>query len=169
MNSGGFVRRLTGVSFNHLWSLIAGLLPERTDNEIKNYWNTHIKRKLFSRGIDPQTHHPITAATAAFLTLPEIFSPVLETADTSDNKCHSDSCSGGGSPNYVDLNLDLSTNKPPLLKKLVLARDPQKVKGSLLATDTVNSEVRDGDAMCPAKKRIQHLTPRFYRRSHQCG
>ncbi|CAM0952698.1 unnamed protein product [Alopecurus aequalis] len=38
------------------WSLIAGRLPGRTDNEIKNYWNTHIRRKLMSRGIDPVTH-----------------------------------------------------------------------------------------------------------------
>jgi hypothetical protein len=28
------------------WSLIAGRLPGRTDNEIKNYWNTHISKKL---------------------------------------------------------------------------------------------------------------------------
>ncbi|CAH9131654.1 unnamed protein product [Cuscuta epithymum] len=41
------------------WSLIAGRLPGRTDNEIKNYWNTHIRRKLLSRGIDPTTHRPI--------------------------------------------------------------------------------------------------------------
>ncbi|BAF25710.1 myb-related protein Hv1-like [Oryza sativa Japonica Group] len=41
------------------WSLIAGRLPGRTDNEIKNYWNTHIRRKLLSRGIDPVTHRPI--------------------------------------------------------------------------------------------------------------
>ncbi|KAK4352767.1 hypothetical protein RND71_028285 [Anisodus tanguticus] len=34
----------------------------RTDNEIKNYWNTHIKRKLISRGLDPQTHRPLNAA-----------------------------------------------------------------------------------------------------------
>ncbi|KAK8545865.1 hypothetical protein V6N13_067126 [Hibiscus sabdariffa] len=49
------------------WSLIAGRLPGRTDNEIKNYWNTHIKRKLISRGIDPQTHRPLkeTAAMAS--------------------------------------------------------------------------------------------------------
>ncbi|XP_057731656.1 myb-related protein 308-like [Arachis stenosperma] len=43
------------------WSLIAARLPGRTDNEIKNYWNTHIKRKLYSRGIDPQTHRPLNA------------------------------------------------------------------------------------------------------------
>nr|QMP81304.1 R2R3-MYB transcriptional repressor [Ipomoea batatas]GME05711.1 myb-related protein 330-like [Ipomoea batatas] len=47
------------------WSLIAARLPGRTDNEIKNYWNTHIKRKLLSRGLDPQTHRPINAAAAA--------------------------------------------------------------------------------------------------------
>ncbi|XP_058738778.1 transcription factor MYB123-like [Vicia villosa] len=28
------------------WSLIAGRLPGRTDNEIKNYWNTHLVKKL---------------------------------------------------------------------------------------------------------------------------
>ncbi|KAG6509142.1 myb-related protein Zm38-like [Zingiber officinale] len=43
------------------WSLIAGRLPGRTDNEIKNYWNTHIKRKLLSKGVDPSTHRPIDA------------------------------------------------------------------------------------------------------------
>ncbi|KAK1274253.1 Transcription factor TT2 [Acorus gramineus] len=28
------------------WSLIAGRLPGRTDNEIKNYWNTRLRKKL---------------------------------------------------------------------------------------------------------------------------
>lgn len=41
------------------WSLIATRLPGRTDNEIKNYWNTHVKRKLLRRGIDPTTHRQI--------------------------------------------------------------------------------------------------------------
>ncbi|KAJ4773026.1 Myb transcription factor [Rhynchospora pubera] len=31
------------------WSLIAGRLPGRTDNEIKNYWNTCLRKKLTSK------------------------------------------------------------------------------------------------------------------------
>ncbi|XP_027334676.1 transcription factor MYB8-like [Abrus precatorius] len=34
------------------WSLIAGRLPGRTDNEIKNYWNTHLSKKLKNHGTD---------------------------------------------------------------------------------------------------------------------
>ncbi|XP_022756357.1 transcription factor MYB8-like [Durio zibethinus] len=30
------------------WSLIASQLPGRTDNEVKNYWNTKLKKKLLS-------------------------------------------------------------------------------------------------------------------------
>ncbi|KAL0817085.1 hypothetical protein Bca101_073529 [Brassica carinata] len=44
------------------WSLIAGRIPGRTDNEIKNYWNTHLRKKLLSQGIDPQTHKPLDAS-----------------------------------------------------------------------------------------------------------
>ncbi|KAH6792856.1 MYB-like 102 [Perilla frutescens var. hirtella] len=40
------------------WSAIAGRLPGRTDNEIKNYWNTHIRKRLLRMGIDPVTHSP---------------------------------------------------------------------------------------------------------------
>lgn len=42
------------------WSKIASRLPGRTDNEIKNHWNTHIKKKLKKMGIDPLTHKPIS-------------------------------------------------------------------------------------------------------------
>ncbi|WOL06082.1 hypothetical protein Cni_G14814 [Canna indica] len=42
------------------WSAIASHLPGRTDNEIKNFWNTHLKKKLIQMGMDPMTHRPRT-------------------------------------------------------------------------------------------------------------
>lgn len=41
------------------WSKIAAHLPGRTDNEIKNQWNTRIKKRLKLLGLDPVTHKPI--------------------------------------------------------------------------------------------------------------
>nr|WVD52783.1 transcription factor MYB8-like protein [Lagerstroemia excelsa] len=40
------------------WSKIASHFPGRTDNEIKNHWNTSIKKRLKLLGIDPLTHKP---------------------------------------------------------------------------------------------------------------
>lgn len=51
------------------WSAIASHLPGRTDNEIKNFWNTHLKKKLIQMGFDPMTHRP---RTDIFSSLPHI-------------------------------------------------------------------------------------------------
>ncbi|CAL5418876.1 unnamed protein product [Camellia sinensis] len=39
-------------------------LPGRTDNEIKNYWNTRIMRELIVSGLDPQTHCLLNATAS---------------------------------------------------------------------------------------------------------
>ncbi|KAL4198587.1 hypothetical protein AMTRI_Chr03g46670 [Amborella trichopoda] len=48
------------------WSLIAAHLPGRTDNDIKNYWNTKLRKKLREMGIDPVTHRPISQILADY-------------------------------------------------------------------------------------------------------
>ena len=39
----------------HRWSLIAGRLPGRTANDVKNYWNTNLRKKVVSSTEDAQT------------------------------------------------------------------------------------------------------------------
>ncbi|KAG8378793.1 hypothetical protein BUALT_Bualt07G0021900 [Buddleja alternifolia] len=42
------------------WAQIASQLPGRTDNEIKNFWHSYLKKKLIKQGVDPSTHKPMT-------------------------------------------------------------------------------------------------------------
>ncbi|XP_074282417.1 transcription factor MYB17-like [Silene latifolia] len=40
------------------WAAIAIQLLGRTDNDIKNLWNNHLRKRLITMGLDPQTHEP---------------------------------------------------------------------------------------------------------------
>ncbi|XP_010914123.1 transcription factor MYB36-like [Elaeis guineensis] len=40
------------ISIGSRWSIIAAQLPGRTDNDIKNYWNTRLKKKLLGKRRD---------------------------------------------------------------------------------------------------------------------
>ncbi|CAN6714406.1 unnamed protein product [Malus baccata var. baccata] len=76
------------------WSLIAGRLPGRTDNEVKNYWNTHIRKKLLKMGstFDPKKPHHHndphlrkgTTATVPLLQ-PDTSSPISFALSSSDS------------------------------------------------------------------------------------
>nr|GLL18684.1 transcription factor MYB35 [Ipomoea trifida] len=62
------------------WSLIAKHLPGRTDNDVKNYWNTKLKKKLKNMGIDPLTHKPFAQVFAEFGKLSGLPSPSNQNA-----------------------------------------------------------------------------------------
>jgi myb proto-oncogene protein len=109
------------------WSLIAGRLPGRTDNEIKNYWNTHIKRKMLSKGVDPQTHRPLgdpyNGCNNASISrpAPDYEIPAFENPRTPEiadffqyNRSESSPIEPAGSKDeeHPDLNLDLCISLP---------------------------------------------------------
>ncbi|KAK4437638.1 Myb-related protein [Sesamum alatum] len=98
------------------WSLIAGRLPGRTDNEIKNYWNTHIRRKLLSRGIDPTTHRPInepTAAAASASASQESIKTISFSAANSKEEEEDKNTTGGGG----SLMITKENNSPPATER----------------------------------------------------
>ncbi|KAK6923667.1 SANT/Myb domain [Dillenia turbinata] len=98
------------------------LLGNKTDNEIKNYWNTHIERRLVSRGIDPQTHRPLNHNNSPYkmtaTTTPANAIDFRNNTKSMDGKSESESysCSGSGTTDEVnvipDLNLGLSIFLP---------------------------------------------------------
>ncbi|XWS20081.1 hypothetical protein CRYUN_Cryun31cG0070900 [Craigia yunnanensis] len=69
------------------WSLIAGRLPGRTDNEIKNYWNTNIGKKL-----QGQQSHPLSNRKPSNYQSRNKANPTIETSFRQPSKENSNSC-----------------------------------------------------------------------------
>ncbi|XP_059643128.1 transcription factor WER-like [Cornus florida] len=63
------------------WSLIARRVPGRTDNQVKNYWNTHLSKKL---GMKKKNSRVAVPALANSTPLVE----VCETPTTADHSNH---------------------------------------------------------------------------------
>ncbi|KAK1297333.1 Myb-related protein Hv1 [Acorus calamus] len=82
----------------------SGETPWRTDNEIKNYWNTHIRRKLLSRGVDPTTHRPVNEKASSNVTIS------FGTGEAEEEKSGSEG--EEMTPRFPDLNLDLCMSLP---------------------------------------------------------
>ncbi|XXG74224.1 hypothetical protein AAC387_Pa07g3001 [Persea americana] len=111
------------------WSLIAGRLPGRTDNEVKNYWNSHLKRKLINMGVDPNNHRMSrilpshqqkngTSSATSSGSKSQVCQPCQLPKSNGENDQMSDaaSCLDDDKCTLPDLNLDLTiaVSAPPL-------------------------------------------------------
>ncbi|KAJ0236811.1 Transcription factor MYB39 [Hirschfeldia incana] len=67
------------------WSKIASHLPGRTDNEIKNYWNTHMRKKMLQMGIDPITHEPRTNDLSPILDVSQMLTAAISNGQLSNS------------------------------------------------------------------------------------
>lgn len=94
------------------WSKIASHLPGRTDNEIKNHWNTHIKKKLRKMGIDPLTHKPLSIVEQE-----PIEQPLEEPTSRKKNMSETVTRLGGSMDNdqVMAINLEYGVEDVPLI------------------------------------------------------
>ncbi|KAH7307626.1 hypothetical protein KP509_22G069300 [Ceratopteris richardii] len=111
------------------WSRIAAQLPGRTDNEIKNYWNTRIKKKLRQMGIDPATHKPLSELSS---------SDATGECQKKGNKLlissHADnSCRGAKSEDHTEERAALSKKERLEIESREAHMKVQKMKAALVA------------------------------------
>ncbi|KAK9668002.1 hypothetical protein RND81_13G028000 [Saponaria officinalis] len=65
------------------WSLIAGRLPGRTDNEIKNYWNSHLSKKVNQQG--KKTEMPLPPTTSSPMIIDESKGKIVKSVVMEDS------------------------------------------------------------------------------------
>nr|QSD99678.1 MYB family transcription factor [Melilotus albus] len=88
------------------WSLIAARLPGRTANDVKNYWHTHLRKKVISRKEEKKEQENLPKET---MKTHEVIKPQPRTFST-----HSPLLNG--KPNFVKPIVEVSTKDSTVAK-----------------------------------------------------
>ncbi|XWS75550.1 hypothetical protein CRYUN_Cryun01aG0099700 [Craigia yunnanensis] len=120
------------------WSLIAGRLPGRTDNEVKNYWNSYIKRKLIKMGIDPNNHklnqYPLFSQPQHVPPTPTSLNVACKARGSSaDRVSDGASCLEDEKSGVSNLDLDLTIAFPSTPIKVI--EEKKQTKASIVTSD----------------------------------
>ncbi|XP_024184541.1 transcription factor RAX1 [Rosa chinensis] len=96
-------------SIGSRWSVIASQLPGRTDNDVKNYWNTKLKKKLLA--VAARNNIVATRQTCDHNIADQFSAPVPPKIETPHGP-ETSSCLGGTLPYAANISLVHSFDQP---------------------------------------------------------
>lgn len=137
------------------WSQIAAQLPGRTDNEVKNFWNSFLKKKLRARGIDPATHKPLVSNLSPAPVFSDAAAELgLPASTAAESACcyvygGSSDCGGGGHGFMIPSVSSSSTLSSMAAGGAAAATEEQYSGGGFESSVTTQSSGGGGGAQLP--------------------